>query len=529
MSIARTLRNSRAALLIFFLALLPAGYWFWQARHLEHLGYFHDDGMYLLGAKTLAETGQYRIPNLPEAPAQTKYPPLFPLLLSLVWRWGPPFPENLPWMMLATWLMLPLNAWLMARLLESWGCSRTRALYVSAWVVMNPYIVFFGVTLMSELMVSCLIAGCLLAAQGAANRRRAALAGLLAAAAYLTKTAALPMLAALPLWFAWKGRRREALAAALPCVLAFAGWNAWSALHRFPPRDVVEIYYLSYLGDFFYDFRWADLPVIVWQNLATFLASAGNLLVADSIDFPVLGANLPRLIGIFAVVGAIRHARTHGMELVHWFAAGYMALTILWIYPPNERFLIPLAPLIAFGAQAELTHLVGQMRAAWRLGKPDLRVAVGIFSVVFVAGALWAFAMLATGQVITLPATFSRASQQAADYQQAYAWIRANVPPGERFMTHYDASLFLSTGHFASRPPTFPKLAYRKDVQVLKAEMARLAHFARQRGIRYWLDGDIGPNYDPFLHAAVDLRKLTVAPPYTLVFEAPMVRLYRID
>lgn len=529
MDFPRVLNNPRAALVVFSLAFLPAAYWFWQARHLEHLGYFHDDGMYLLGAKTLAESGAYRIPNLPETPAQTKYPPLFPLLLSLVWRWDPGFPENLPWMLLATWLMLPFNAWLMVRLLESWGCTRSRALCVTAWTILNPYIVFFSVNLMAELMVSILTAGCLLAAQRATRASGGAVAGILAGAAYLTKTAALPLLAAVPVCLAWKRRWRVAAAVAVPGLLALGAWNLWASMHRMSPRDAVETYYLSYLGDFFYDFRVSDLPLIVRVNVSAILASAGNLLVPNVVDFPVLGSNFSRLLGIFAIAGIVRQARRSAMQMALGFAIGYAVLIIAWIYPPNERFLIPLVPLIAFGAQAELTHLLRLLRASWQTGKRDQRIAVGVFGTVMFATAGWAAAMIAAGHLVLLPATLQRNRRQAESNLRVYEWIRANVPEGGRVMADHDAALFLYTGRSAIRPPTFPKLFYRQDGPSVRKEMEMLPRWARSRAIEYWLIAETDLDDDPFLQRNVDFDKLTAGPPFRLLFQAPMARLYQIE
>jgi len=58
-------------------------------------GVFHDDGIYLSTAKALAEGQGYRLINLPHAPFQTKYPPLYPALLAILWKLYPTFPDNL--------------------------------------------------------------------------------------------------------------------------------------------------------------------------------------------------------------------------------------------------------------------------------------------------------------------------------------------------------------------------------------------------------------------------------------------------
>ena len=56
---------------------------------LPSFGDLHDDSLYYVSAKSLADGGGYRIESLPGEPAQTKYPPLYPLLLSLAAHGGP--------------------------------------------------------------------------------------------------------------------------------------------------------------------------------------------------------------------------------------------------------------------------------------------------------------------------------------------------------------------------------------------------------------------------------------------------------
>ena len=46
----------------------------------------HDEGVYLATARALAESGEYRLINLPSAPLQTKYPPAYAALLALTKR-----------------------------------------------------------------------------------------------------------------------------------------------------------------------------------------------------------------------------------------------------------------------------------------------------------------------------------------------------------------------------------------------------------------------------------------------------------
>ncbi|MBY0402864.1 MAG: hypothetical protein K2X66_03135, partial [Cyanobacteria bacterium] len=59
-------------------------------------GFFYDDGLYLLGARSFAEGTGYIISNLGGSAPIIKYPPLFSLILAPLWFFFPDYPENLP-------------------------------------------------------------------------------------------------------------------------------------------------------------------------------------------------------------------------------------------------------------------------------------------------------------------------------------------------------------------------------------------------------------------------------------------------
>src|SRR6266478_6637848 len=89
-----------AALFVFLIVLIPSAQFVWKNRKMPQFAYLHDDGVLFVSAKSMAANG-YRISSLPENPLQTKFPPLYPLYLSIIWRSNPHFPDNL---VLATWL-----------------------------------------------------------------------------------------------------------------------------------------------------------------------------------------------------------------------------------------------------------------------------------------------------------------------------------------------------------------------------------------------------------------------------------------
>src|SRR5258708_2621481 len=104
------------ASVVLLLSFVPSAQLAWRARDMSHLAAMDDDGVYLVCAKSLAEGSGYRILSLPKEPFQTKYPPFYPWLLSLLWRINPSFPSNLPLFTFFAWVMLPVStalAWLL--------------------------------------------------------------------------------------------------------------------------------------------------------------------------------------------------------------------------------------------------------------------------------------------------------------------------------------------------------------------------------------------------------------------------------
>ena len=94
------------SLLIFFVLLIPSATFVWRNRDMPEFGYLHDDGLQYLTAKSVAQGNGYRIQSLPENPAETKFPPLDSLYLSVVWSLNPDFPSNLREASLFCWATL---------------------------------------------------------------------------------------------------------------------------------------------------------------------------------------------------------------------------------------------------------------------------------------------------------------------------------------------------------------------------------------------------------------------------------------
>src|SRR5438045_1082980 len=95
------------AVVLFVLLLFPSAWFAWRNREMPQFGRWHDDAIYYVASKSLAEGNGYRIQNLPGAPFETKYPPILPWLLALAWRIDPRFPANLTIATAIQWAILP--------------------------------------------------------------------------------------------------------------------------------------------------------------------------------------------------------------------------------------------------------------------------------------------------------------------------------------------------------------------------------------------------------------------------------------
>ncbi len=94
---------------------------------MPHLGALGDDGIYTVTAQSLARGQGYRIASLPGEPLQKKYPILYPLVLSAIWRMAPDFPANAKWIMLASWVFLPVFLVLCRLIAREFGLAGWRA------------------------------------------------------------------------------------------------------------------------------------------------------------------------------------------------------------------------------------------------------------------------------------------------------------------------------------------------------------------------------------------------------------------
>src|SRR5215475_2380768 len=100
---------------------------------INFFGLTEDDSIYLSSAKAIAEGQGYVLASVPGTPPATKYPPLFPLILSWIWRLCPSFPQNLSLAMavnVASGILFLIAAFLLLKTLGIFQDSEALAIVV---------------------------------------------------------------------------------------------------------------------------------------------------------------------------------------------------------------------------------------------------------------------------------------------------------------------------------------------------------------------------------------------------------------
>jgi hypothetical protein len=457
------------------------------------VGAVQDDGIYLTTAKALATGQGYRHLELPGQPYQTKYPILYPLLLSVVWRAWPDFPDNVAAIQVVNTALWALGSWIAYRLMRRVWC-------LPWWLSASGVILAFAhgqtmgllQTAMAEPLFFVLVVAALSAvSMGNHEHRspeadpraqaepapteiaRSALAGVLAGGAYLTRTLGLALVAAILLDLLVRRRWKQAAVAAIGPALAIGGWRLWcahaAALNAADPVSAAFRYDLNY-GMWFP----SNLGTVLWvagQNVTELALAAFLLLIppphnswTDLLQRGFVGA-IPLYVVMLTVMalivgGAVAVFR-RSRAAVHLYLALYLALVLIWPFHP-KRFLVPLLPLSntcilvalyllvvqAAGLVAGRTEgasrpnqVSGQPQtlSRWRAERPGARLALGLVLVLAGGVAYHAVRMLTLNSGGQL--------QKAERQREAFVeLLRERTPPDAVICSDAAGYLHLRTG-----------------------------------------------------------------------------------
>jgi len=476
-----------AIALLFTLLLVPSAWFAWQNRHMPQFGQAHDDAIYYIASKSLADGEGYRISSLPQTPFETKYPPLLPWLLSMAWFVQPRFPENLAIATMIQWAMIPPFLWLCAVWFRRVGFSDSYRWLAVAVLAIQPYTVMFAAGIFTETLYAAFLLGSLIAVDKARQRvdglRWAAFAGALAGMGYLARSAGVVAIVSGPLVFLiWK-KRREALAFFLGMVPMVVGWMAWARIHQPSSTNFVSLYNTNYLGFQLANVHWSDLSRVVWTNFAQMLYEMGALV------FPLESGSFFMLMVRDTVAVAIIwrlfcRRRDPALQPYLAFAAISVVELLVWHFPPNLRLMYPLVPLFAAGLLWEGQHLAQMIRrtlthpdrsqrvAAWIIG--GLAAAAGLIG-------LWTQVYMTFRELPEISRTNESILQERIE---AYRWIGQHVDPTLNVMA-LNPAVYLYTGRRTASIGIMPIDWYHHDQARMLAPFQGISAFASENRLDY--------------------------------------------
>lgn len=511
-------------LLFFLVLLIPSAFYAWKNADMPEFGKLHDDGILFVSAKSIADGEGFRILSLPERPAQTKYPILYPLYLSLIWRVNGNFPENLTTARWFSWPVLVLSlalSWLYWRG-EKWSWI------VVAILAISPYMILFGCGLFSEIFFLCWLLAALLVGRRD-GLSMAVFAGILAGLSYLTRTAGIALLLAIPAYYLWRRESRRALAFAAGMLPFILGWSVWSATHKLHSSTTTLAYYTDYLKFQFLNVGFDNVAVVLWKNIDELLYSIGSLIIPQVVALlPV--KILTQVIAIAMISGTVRLARRGVAVPYALFALVSSGMLVVWHFPPTERFVLPIFPLLAAGLVVELEHLAQMLRTAFRHKDLSQRVAAGGF-------ALAVAAIFGGGVFLQLFVNFKAMPDQTSadrtrliETRETYSWIEHHLPPGAGILSNDDPLLYLYTGHPGNYSPLLPRWWYAGDQEKIIAFFKDVVPYCRSRGFDYILASELDVSrWGGELDASAVERAMQNNPQLERIYQAPSgATIYRI-
>jgi hypothetical protein len=437
-------------------------------------GFYRDDSIYVVTAKAIAAGEGYRIISLPQEPAQTKYPPFYPFLLSLVWRLQPQFPANIPILtaisLVATGIFLGLTYLFLTRVIRA---RPLYALLVLSLTALNWRTVLLATSNLSEPVYCALSVGVLCFAGFFVSERHAPVnslgLGITMALAFLTRITAITLPLALISHHAHKRQLSRLISSLVIFGAALVGWLAWCYFNQLSTAGAYQDYQTSYANDWNnilslgqtagYGSALKNMLGMVAGNALMFALSMPVVCLGfdftslnhfGSLLFPLVLSLILALL-LFIVIGFVRDMSAGGTVL-HSYMLWYLGLHLLWPYTAYDRFLMPLLPFLLFFALVGFSYFVDSLGE--RLRSPDSSPArlAAILAIMLVC-AFPAVALYEYGHGLwLLKASELQHASQASEDLELSGWLSSNSAAADILVCYRDSLYYLYTGRKAFSP-----------------------------------------------------------------------------
>jgi hypothetical protein len=416
------------------------------------VGVFYDDAHYVILGRSLSLGEGYRYLNVPGAPAATHFPPGYPMLLALLWRISPVFPENVALFKMVNALLLGGVAFgvyhaarrligagpLAASLTALAGTAAIPALLLSSSVMSE--------VLFLSLLLPLLVRADQLLTRGSGTRMDALILGIGAGVLCLIRTHGVVLIPALAFGYASRRRFAHAGIAAAAAVLVLAPWLLWVRHFDSLVPPALRGQYGSYGSWIAEGLRANGVGLLVASlrdNLVTSYA-----IVARSFSLARQGVlDALAVLAVLTLLGAGAFTLARRATVTIGFVALYLGIVLVWPFSPL-RFVWGVWPLLVL-------LMVGGGMTLWRRTDPGrmrrvARALVVATCAVALAGAL---NFNVRGYANSWWATVSRSF--APRIQPQLVWVTEKTGHADVIVTDDEGAVYLYTGRRALPPNTF--------------------------------------------------------------------------
>lgn len=460
------------------------------------VGQFKDDAWYVILCKALATGNGYNLINLPQRSGFYFYPPLFPFLLSLLYRMWPDFPSNVPLLKslsIASMLILPF---LVFRLLnQEERLPKFLAYLVAFSTALAPSLVMMATSsIMSECVFTTLQFASLLWADSCrrevdkqSSARTPLITGILAAASILTRTIGIALIPAIAIDFLKQRIVKPLVIFLASAILCLAPWQVYKHLRS--SAGTLGPVMPGYAAQFWDRLAGSqlgikatshDLPARAWQLSTVIIGDdVGAILAPPLYRFPgesgqevigmtavipkvsrnaiglpsaTMGLNISAQIislgfSIVVFIGFVTAARryTGAIELFFVFT---LAIIVVWPWAPI-RFLGPLVPLIFYYLLLGIMTIYRAISRKLRLVSPHDVWALSRVIMLCLVGLLLYdnLAYIAARGEGPTSWRYPACVREFQANKEAAEWIRSHVPPNEVVAGGNPAFVYLFSGH----------------------------------------------------------------------------------
>jgi hypothetical protein len=426
-------------------------------------GVYHDDAIYVITAKALAQGEGYRLINLPNCPLQTKYPILYPALLSIIWKIWPSFPQNLLAMQgLSLMAGASTVAFSYLYLVRFGYASRRVALVSGLFCATSALFLYFSTLTLSETpyaLVSILVLWAIDREARLPHAKPSAqiVLGLLLALPFLTRVIGIVLVPAGLMTLYLSGRRIGWVS--LGVAFTVLPWVIWILVGPKWTQDQVNTYYTNY-GSWWFSFGLLNLFRLVMYNSLYIIASL------PTISFAFFDTMLQRyglvvmpiiiFLSLITLIGIVKNIMFN--RILCYYLIGYLCVIMLWPWPPS-RFIIPVLPLLLAFMFGEIVKMSSKI-SILSIQKYLYLLFVGIIGFLLVFNVNYVNNTVKTSHAMGYPyPSVLKEPISWSSYEGIFTWINNHAQGDDILASGLDTMLYLYTDRRSFRPFTMNPMA----------------------------------------------------------------------